>query len=346
MVSSEAEVKTLPETKSPFNSDNINPADIKTESIDDISFDDMEEAWLEEQRAQLNDSVLTDTEEGDDEIRKETNKSTHIMRISKGNKLPSEIIDETLLSALKNYNLNNSSDTDHNSRLKKSADIYQEDKNMENDSQDIVLSSINNESLDVQNVPQNTENNIYIYNHTVSDLSAPKQRFKLEQDQPQYQRSSKGGREIRTVIAINILVASALELAWSLLSVSIAWKGMRNCYPHENTTSTCERTVEGLERSAPPPPPSNTTYTSNKSLHKMDDIFHKPDIISDYRQCKLNDVQNKNGINRLMINTISETISNDPYLPMDENTMGYQERVHRFLASNNNQCDNVNNLDS
>jgi len=190
-------------------------------------------------------------------------------------------------------------------------------------------------------------------NHTHAKFSTSEQRFKQE---PQYNEIRRGAREVRTVVAINILVASALELAWSVLSASIAWKGMRNYYSHRNTTS-CGRTVEGLDRSLSPPSPSpNNTYTTNTRHHKRDIVFRKPDIISNHRHCHtgnsihLSTVQNKNDRNRLhKINTVSERIQTEPYLPMEESTMEYQERVHRFLASNNavnNTINRASHIDS
>ncbi|XP_069685939.1 uncharacterized protein [Periplaneta americana] len=224
--------------------------------------------------------------------------------------------------------------------------IYNNDE-----SQDIMtIPSIKYEPQDVQNIPEIIHNDNVDINHTIPKFSSPNEKL----EQPEYHKVPRGGREVRTVVAINILVASALELAWSLLSASIAWKGMKNCYPHENASSSCERTVEGLERTPPPPPlSSNGTYNSSKR-HKTDGVFRKPDIISNHRHCHpnnsihLNTVQSKNGINRLhMINTVSERI--EPYLPMEESTMEYQERVHRFLASNNvanNNSDSASNIDS
>lgn len=220
------------------------------------------------------------------------------------------------------------------------------------ETQDVMtIPSIKYETQDEENISQiihNTDDS----NQTLAKFSTSEQ--KLEQE-PQYNEVRRGAREVRTVVAINILVASALELAWSMLSASIAWKGMRN-YSHENTTS-CQRTVEGLERSLPPPPPSpNNAFTTNVRHHKTDGVFRKPDIISNHRHCNtansihLRTVQNKNDRNRLhVINTVSERIHTEPYLPMEESTMEYQERVHRFLASNNvvnNTTDSATNVDS
>lgn len=212
----------------------------------------------------------------------------------------------------------------------------------------MTIPSIKYETQDGDNASQIIRNN---ESNQIQAKFSSEQRF----EEPQYNKVRRGAREVRTVVAINILVASALELAWSVLSASIAWKGMRNYYSHGKTTN-CERTVEGLERSLPPPPLSpNNTYTNN-IRHKTDGVFRKPDIISNHRHCHtgnsihLSTVQNKNDRNRKhMINTVSERIHTEPYLPMAESTMEYQERVHRFLASNNvvnNTINSANHVDS
>ena len=224
--------------------------------------------------------------------------------------------------------------------------------NNEETQDDMTIPSVIYATQDGENVSQIIDTN-NDSNRTHAKFSTSEQRFKQE---PQYHEVQRGAREVRTVVAINILVASALELAWSVLSASIAWKGMRNYYSHGNTTS-CDRTVEGLERSLSPPTPSpNNTYTTNISHHKRDSVFRKPDIISNHRHCHtgndihLSTVQNKNGRNRLhKINTVSERIQTEPYLPMEESTMEYQERVHRFLASNsvvNNTINRASHIDS
>jgi len=299
--------------------------------------------------------------------------STHIMRISntKTNKT------KYVLSELSNYydqkpDINNENQFN---RPKKSTDDYKnkdlqdnndghlrtvitEDEhthlatfNNEETQDEMTVPSIKYDTQDGENISQIIHNNDS--NQTHAKFSTSEQKFEQE---PQYNKVRGGAREVRTVVAINILVASALELAWSVLSASIAWKGMRNYYSHRNTTS-CERTVEGLERSLSPPPPSpNNTYTTNIRHHKRDSIFRKPDIISNHRQCHtgngihLSTVQNKNDKNRLhKINTVSERIHTEPYLPMEESTMEYQERVHRFLASNNvvnNTINRASHMDS
>jgi hypothetical protein len=303
--------------------------------------------------------------------------STHIMRIAniktdKTKYVPNELLNnhDQKLDPPANTNGENQFN-----RQKKSTDDYQ-NKDLLNtndghlrtvitEGEHIHLLTFNNEETqDVMTIPsikyetQDEEivsqiiHNTDDSNQTLAKFSTSEQRFEQE---PQYKEVRRGAREVRTVVAINILVASALELAWSILSASIAWKGMRNYYPHENTTS-CERTVEGLERSLPAPPSPNNTYTTDIRHHKSDSVFRKPDIISNHRHCHTGNsiharaVQNKNDRNRLhVINTVSERIHTEPYLPMEESTMEYQERVHRFLASNNvvnNTTDSASNVDS
>lgn len=318
--------------------------------------------------------------QGTDVRNKTRGESVHIMRIAKIKTNKTDyVVNKTLNKHEQKLDPPTNTNSDYQfNRPKKSADDYQREDRVENndghqrtviteeehiypkifsnyDTQDIMtIPSIKYETQDEENVTD-IIHNFDDSNQTLSKFLSSKQSSK--QEQAQYDKLPRSAREVRTVVAINILVASALELAWSLLSANIAWKGMRNCYPHENSSDNCERTVEGLERLPPPPPPSsNDTHISNKRNHKVDGIFRKPDIISNHRNCHLENsfhltaVQNKNGINRLhMINTVSERINTEPYLPMEESTMEYQERVHRFLASNNvanNASDSASNFDS
>jgi hypothetical protein len=370
--------------------------DVITNTSIDISADQYSEVWkqggsaLEMKAAEYtrNGDGLNSTAEQNNskknyeslqntDIRNKTKSdSVHIMRISKIK--TNYIVNETLNDH--NQQLDpptNTNSNDQFNRSKKSADDYQREHLVENNDQHqgMVITEdehiypkifSNDETRDIMTMPsikyesQDEENVMEIFhnfngtNQTHSKFLSSKQSS--EQEQPQYEKLPRSAREVRTVVAINILVASALELAWSLLSANIAWKGMRNCYPNENSSNSCKRTVEGLERLPPPPPPSDDAHISNKRNHKMDGMFRKPDIISNHRQCHLENsfhltaLQNKNGINRLhMINTVSERINTEPYLPMEESTMQYQERVHRFLASNNianNASDNASNFDS
>ena len=309
---------------------------------------------------------------------KTNNELTHIMRIAniKTNK-PMHVFSELLNDHDQKLDppANTSAENQFN-RPKKSTDDSQNKGLLDDDDghlrtvitedEHIHLMTLNNEETqDVMTIPSikygtHDEENVSCTicntddsNETLAEYSTSEQKFEQE---PKHDDVRRSAREVRTVVAINILVASALELVWSVLSASIAWKGMRNYYPHDNTTSS-DRTVEGLETSLPPPPPSpNNTYTTNIRHHKTDGVFRKPDIISNHRHSHtgnsnhLSIVHNNNNINRLqVINTVSERINLEPYLPMEESTMEYQERVHRFLASNNvvnNTSDHASNIDS
>lgn len=298
--------------------------------------------------------------------------STHIMRITniKSNKTKYELSEllhdhnqEPDTNAENQFNRPKKSTDDHkNKDLLHNSDghlitVTTEDEhihlmtvNNEETQDGMTIHSIKYETQDSDNVSQIIHNN--------DDSNQTQAKFSSEQrfEEPQYNKLQRGAREVRTVVAINILVASALELAWSVLSASIAWKGMRNYYSHGNTTN-CERTVEGLERSLRPQPPSpNNTYTNNIRQNKTGSVYRNPDIISNHRHCHtrnsihLSTVQNKNDRNRQhIINTVSERIHTEPYLPMAESTMEYQERVHRFLASNNvvnNSTNSASRVDS
>lgn len=369
---------------------NISVDDIIMNTSTDTSADQYPETWTTQyikngdrinSTAEQNDSTEKyESLRGTDVRNKTESESIHTMWISNIKTSKTNYVDNKTLNDhdKKLDPLNNTDSEDQPNRQKKSADDYQreylvedndrhqgmvitEDEHVypkifsDDETQDIMtMPSIKYESPDEENVTE-IVHNFDDSNQTLSKFLSSKQSS--EQEQPHYDKLPRSAREVRTVVAINILVASALELAWSLLSANIAWKGMRNCYPHENGSNNCERTVEGLERLPPPPPPSsNDTHISNKRKHKTDGMFRKPDIISNHRHCHpknsfhLSATENKNGINRLhMINTVSERINIEPYLPMEESTMEYQERVHRFLASNNvanNASDSASNFDS
>ncbi|XP_067004120.2 uncharacterized protein [Anabrus simplex] len=126
--------------------------------------------------------------------------------------------------------------------------------------------------------------------------------------------SSRGG-ETRFVIVINLLVASILEIAWSILSAKIAWKGMKSGYPEDGPPRTDTlQSMRGDEHSK----------EKNKTRSKKMGGLRKPDIISNHDGSKL-DLRRK---------SYYKEERRDPSLPMQESPTEYQERVRRFLASN------------
>lgn len=130
----------------------------------------------------------------------------------------------------------------------------------------------------------------------------------------------------KKVLSINILIASFIELLWSILSIKIAYKGMKNNYKEiDNRRGNCISVV--------------TTIKGNNTKKKpRNGKLSKPDLIDNYPNRKIKKIflaQNDNGFymknqnNKLKPNT--ETSSEF-----------YKERMMNFL----NKCaEGVSNAD-
>ncbi|KAL2725059.1 hypothetical protein V1478_007732 [Vespula squamosa] len=119
--------------------------------------------------------------------------------------------------------------------------------------------------------------------------------------------------QTETLLTVNVLVASLLEVFWSLLSAKIALRGMMNRFPdidygNNNLADTDSKRVAsaGHKRKHPPPP--------------------RPDILDHDR-----------GLSEsaLNINSVSsvQTAAPNPALPLPESSREFRERVERFLAN-------------
>lgn len=105
------------------------------------------------------------------------------------------------------------------------------------------------------------------------------------------------------VLAVNILIASASEVIWSILSAKIAYRGMMNDYPEDIVISRSRGRIE-----------VNTVQKGNKKGRII-----PPDILNHFPASK-----------KLAKYFPKKETGN---LPKEESNMEYQERVHKFLSS-------------
>ncbi|XP_041988272.1 uncharacterized protein LOC121739775 [Aricia agestis] len=118
------------------------------------------------------------------------------------------------------------------------------------------------------------------------------------------------------VLSINILIAAFLELLWSILSVKISYKGMRNNYKvNEERRGNCVSVVTTIKGNDP---------------RKMPRKFLKPDLIDAYPSRKIKKIflaQNDNGF--YLKNQNNKTKQNT-----ETSSDFYKERMNNFL----NRC--------
>ncbi|XP_076241180.1 uncharacterized protein LOC143183517 [Calliopsis andreniformis] len=112
----------------------------------------------------------------------------------------------------------------------------------------------------------------------------------------------------KILLTVNVLVASLLEVFWSILSAKIALRGMMNRLPEANymngVTGNANSDV-ALERKRKPPAP-------------------RPDILDHDRRLS-ESLQN--------LNTLHNLRNSGPRLPLPESSREFRERVERFLAN-------------
>jgi len=104
----------------------------------------------------------------------------------------------------------------------------------------------------------------------------------------------------RMLLTLNVLMASLLEIFWSLLSAKIAFCGMMNHLP-ENGNVVAKSKTSRLQKRKPPAP--------------------KPDILDHDRQLS-ETLQNLQGLAGI-----------GPRLPLPESSREFRERVERFLVN-------------
>lgn len=109
----------------------------------------------------------------------------------------------------------------------------------------------------------------------------------------------------KMLLTLNVLVASLLEIFWSLLSAKIAFRGMMNRLPeHGNVVASSKTTSLPVQKRKPPAP--------------------KPDILDHDRRLSKS-LQN--------FTTLQSLAGSGPRLPLPESSREFRERVERFLAN-------------
>ncbi|XP_053621431.1 uncharacterized protein LOC128681508 [Plodia interpunctella] len=121
------------------------------------------------------------------------------------------------------------------------------------------------------------------------------------------------------VLSINILIAAFLELLWSILSIKISYKGMRNNYKDDNNTrrGNCISVVTTIKGNDP------------KNMPRNPKINTKPDLIEHYPSKKIKRIflaQNDDGFYLKNENNKKQNT--------DTSSEFYKERMMNFL----NRC--------
>ncbi|XP_018327724.1 uncharacterized protein LOC108738690 [Agrilus planipennis] len=117
---------------------------------------------------------------------------------------------------------------------------------------------------------------------------------------------------LKLVVAVNVFIASVLEFTWSILSSKIAYKGMINDYPDDIVISK-----QGGRKQI------STVRKGNCKGKLM-----PPDILNHF---PFGGVFSKYFPNK----------KENEYLPKEESHSEYQERVHKFLASQNSMTESI-----
>lgn len=114
----------------------------------------------------------------------------------------------------------------------------------------------------------------------------------------------KDSSHTRTLLTLNVLVTSLLEIFWSLLSAKIAFRGMTNLPESNNVVASSKTTRLPLQKRKPPAP--------------------RPDILDHDRRLS-ESLQHFANLQSLA--------GPGPRLPLPESSREFRERVERFLAN-------------
>lgn len=114
------------------------------------------------------------------------------------------------------------------------------------------------------------------------------------------------------VVAVNILIASATEVIWSILSAKIAYKGMISNYPEDIVISKCGGRTE--------------VYTVRKGNKKAKVM--PPDVINHF--------PNSGKLAKYLPK------KDNGNLPKEESSKEYRERVNKFLTEQNDTSTDEN----
>lgn len=153
--------------------------------------------------------------------------------------------------------------------------------------------------------------------------------------------------QTRKVLSINILIATIVEIIWSILGLKIAWDGMRANYPDDdafnnrgsNTTVQVVSEIKGNNtkhlpkntKILPPQPDLIEHYPKDNKIKKF---FQNQQENGGYF---LNTNPNENGL--LMYSSVNDKSSD---FPRRESSSEYKERMLNFL----NRCAESGRIDS
>lgn len=115
----------------------------------------------------------------------------------------------------------------------------------------------------------------------------------------------------KLLLATNVLVASLLEVVWSLVSARIGLRGMMNC-----VETSCSGNIVNND--------DNDDSKKKKLCRRKKTQAPRPDILSHYQ---------KNFGSLQSLNSFQSSMNSGPRLPLPESSREFRERVERFLVN-------------
>ncbi|KAL1132371.1 hypothetical protein AAG570_010326 [Ranatra chinensis] len=137
--------------------------------------------------------------------------------------------------------------------------------------------------------------------------------------------------EFRREIYVHIFLASVVECVWSVLSVKIAWKGVKNglkkMRKKKNNNNYPQKRCQGVGQESRPDILENIRKSS------LDPKFgNYSDVVKEL--CRLQRTSD-----RLVVGALYPVESEHPQLPLPESHLEYRQRIEKFLQSGSEQCD-------
>ncbi|XP_043470305.1 uncharacterized protein LOC122503710 [Leptopilina heterotoma] len=114
----------------------------------------------------------------------------------------------------------------------------------------------------------------------------------------------------KLLLATNVLVASLLEVVWSLVSARIGLRGMMNC-----VETSCSGNIVNND---------DDDNKKKKLCRRKKTQAPRPDILSHYQ---------KNFGSLQSLNSFQSSMNSGPRLPLPESSREFRERVERFLVN-------------
>lgn len=161
-------------------------------------------------------------------------------------------------------------------------------------------------------------------------IKVPVEDFKLRKIPLLGEDNNKQSRT-RKVLSINILIAAAVEVLWSLLSVKIAWRGMRADYPAEESrrgptvqvvTQIKGNNTKHLPKNTKILPPQPDLIEHHPKSNKIKKFFQSQQENGGFF---LRTSQKENDL------LVLDANSNAADLPRRESGAEYRERIRTFI---------------